>query len=108
MLAAAPLMLGACATSFHGGFMPPVERLDTLTVGVSTAADVKAALGERAGSGMIGFADTPAQDLWVYESHDMQGTAAHQNMLLVFVDRQSGVFNGYMWFRSGVLVGKTK
>ena len=108
MLAVAPLLLSACTPSFHTGVMPPVERLSSLTLGVSTAADIKAALGERAGVGAVGLPDAPTQDMWVYESHEVQGNASHQNMLFVFVDQQSGVFNGYMWFRAGALMGQTK
>lgn len=107
-VAAILFLLGACSTSFRGGSPPPIDRLAGLTVGVSTASDIIAALGNPPGHGGVGLPDAPRQDMWVYESHEIQGSASHQNMLFVFVDRQSGVFNGYMWFRGGSLLSQTK
>ena len=107
VVAVGTMLLGACSQSLQGGSPPPVDRLALLTVGKSSSADVAAALGRPQGHGEVMMPATP-QDLWVYEATAVEGVASHFQLLLVFVDPKTGVFNGYMWFRSGQLMGLTK
>lgn len=107
-LFALPILLGACSPSFHAGTPPPIDRLAGLTLGASTSADVSAKLGAPPGHGAAGLPDGTSQDMWVYESQDAEGSVSHLAMLFVFVDPQSGVFNGYLWFRSGRIIEQTR
>ncbi|MDE2197851.1 MAG: hypothetical protein KGJ41_02425 [Rhodospirillales bacterium] len=100
------LLLGGCATTYHGGSPPPIDQLAGLTIGVSPAFAVTTALGAPRGRGAVTMTEAPAQDLWVYQAQEVQGSASHRSLLMVFVDRQSGVFNGYLWFRSGALMAR--
>ena len=107
VVAVGTMLLGACSQSLQGGSPPPVDRLALLTVGKSSSADIAVALGRPQGHGEVMMPATP-QDLWVYEATAVEGVASHFQLLLVFVDPKTGVFNGYMWFRSGQLMGLTK
>jgi len=106
ILGAAAILLNACATSFHAGSTPPVERLVSLKPGVSTRADVTATLGVPQGQGNALSSSRPeVQDLLVYQYVEADGQQARTRNLLVFVDKQSGLYQGYMWFRSGQVLG---
>jgi hypothetical protein len=106
MLGVALILLDACATSFHAGSPPPVERLASLKPGVSTRAQVTATLGTPQGQGNALSSSRPeVQDLLVYQYVETDGQQVRTRNLLVFVDKQSGLYQGYMWFRSGQVFG---
>jgi len=90
------------------GTPPPVERLAQLKVALSTAADVRSALGEPQGRGAVRLPQTGLQDVWLYEYDELEGLTMHLRMLMVFVDRESARYGGYMWFSSGQLLGLIK
>jgi hypothetical protein len=102
----AAMLLVACATEpMELGRRPPVERLSQLTPGASTLVEVLAALGEPQGRGAGRLPTAPVMDLLLYESDTMDGTKMRMKMLIVFVNRSTGVYEGYMWFNSGQLLG---
>ena len=107
MFGAVSLLLDACsATSFHAGSPPPVERLAALKPGVSTRAEVTAVLGAPQGQGNALSSSRPeVQDLLVYQYVETDGQQVRTRNLLVFVDKQGGSYQGYMWFRSGQVLG---
>jgi len=107
ILGGALLLLDACATSFHAGTRPPVERLAALKPGVSTRADVTATLGVPQGQGNAALTAPrlEVQDVLVYQYVETDGQQVHGHNLLVFVDKLSGLYQGYMWFRSGQVLG---
>ena len=106
ILGVALMVLDACATSFHAGSPPPVERLAALKPGVSTRADVAATLGSAQGQGNALSSSRPeVQDLLVYQYIETDGQQVRTRNLLVFVEKQSGLYQGYMWFRSGQVLG---
>ncbi len=90
------------------GRPPPTERLSQLKVAVSTAEEVRAALGEPQGRGAARLPQTGLQDLWLYEYDEAEGTTVHLRMLMVFVDRGTGRYGGHLWFSSGQLLGMLK
>lgn len=103
------LVLGGCAAGkMTMGKPPPVERLSQLTVGVSTGKDVVALFGEPQGRGATRSQTYGLQDAWLYESSETEGTRAHMRMLMVFLDKETGVYHGYMWVGYGMLLGQTK
>jgi hypothetical protein len=68
-------------------------------------AEVLATLGEPQGRGGGRLPTMPVHDLLLYESDTMDGTKMRMKMLIVFVNRSTGVYEGYMWFNSGLLLG---
>jgi hypothetical protein len=86
----------------------PVDRLSQLQPGVSTRSEVLAALGEPQGRGGGLLPTMPIHDLLLYESDLMDGTNMRMKMLVVFVGRSSGVYEGYLWFNSGLLLSPVK
>jgi len=75
----------------------------TLVRGVSTAADVRAALGEPTGRGaaLLPTADG-GRTVWFYERMQVNILVKpydiKQEVLMVFFDKD--VFDGYLWFSS--------
>jgi hypothetical protein len=106
--AALLLAVGCAAPVIKLGKPPPTERLSQLKVAVSTAADVRAALGEPQGKGAARLPQTGLQDLWLYEYDEVEGVTVRLRMLMVFVDRDSGRYGGHLWFSSGQLLGMLK
>lgn len=105
----AVLMLGACAPSVVKMGKPPlVERLTELRWGESTAKDVVAVLGEPQGRGAARSTGFGLKDAWLYESVEVEGAKARMRMLMVFLDKETGVYHGHMWMASGMLVTLTK
>jgi hypothetical protein len=102
-------MVGGCAVpTFKMGKPPAVERLSELKAGVSTAKDVIAVLGEPQGRGATRSQSYPLQDAWLYESTETEGMKARLRMLMVFLDKETGIYNAHMWMGAGFLVGQTK
>jgi hypothetical protein len=90
------------------GQPPPIDRLAKLQPAVSTSADVRAVLGDPPGRGAVHVPNLPPADIWQYEYVQMEGTKAKMRMLLVFMDKSTGVYGGYMWFSSGQLLSQTR
>ena len=103
---AVALLSGCGAASYQIGVALPVDQLQKLIVGSSTTTDVRQTLGEPNGHGAVGLPVDPTQDLWVYRQEyvGVMLGKVRESFLFVFVDRQSGVFNGYMWFRYGEII----
>lgn len=102
-------MLVGCSTSATKMGRPPaVERLGELTVGLSTSKDVVAVLGEPQGRGATRSPSFGLKDSWLYESAEVEGTTARMRMLMIFLDKDTGVYQGHMWMASGMLFGQTK
>lgn len=105
ILVALSTVLAACATGpTELGRPIPVDRLAQLKPGVSTKADVLAALGEPQGRGAGLLPAVPVHDVLLYESDTMDGVNMRMRMLIVFVTRSTGLFEGYLWFNSGLLL----
>lgn len=99
------ILLAGCASGpTEIGRPLPVERLAQLEPGASTLAEVLAALGEPQGRGAGRLPSLPVHDLLQYESDMMDGTKMRMKMLIVFVNRSTGVYEGYMWFNSGQIL----
>lgn len=105
----AGLLAAGCATGpMKMGTPPAVDRLPELRAGVSTAKDVVAVLGEPQGRGAARSPSFGLKETWLYESMEIEGTKARIRMLMVVLDKDSGVYQGHMWMASGLLIGQTK
>ena len=102
---AALTLLAGCSTSFHAGNPPPVDQLASLRPGLSTTQETTAALGTPQGKGAAALIRGKAQDVLVYQYIESSGAQTRTRTLLVFMDQQSRVYQGYMWFRSGQVIG---
>lgn len=100
-----PLLLGACAPpKARPPYVPAFNYAaltTTLQPGVSSAADVEAALGKPNGSGGYLFPVVPGPDtIWFYEKMrgELQGQDIDikQDMILIFF--KQGRFDGFLWF----------
>ena len=100
--------VGCSTPVMRMGKPPAVDRLSELTVGVSTAKDVVAVLGEPQGRGAARSPTFGLKESWLYESAEVEGTKARMRMLMVFLDKETGVYQGHMWMASGMLFGQTK
>ncbi len=101
-------LLGGCAGGAHEGRPPPVAALAGLTAGVSTRAEIEAALGAPEGHGLFAEAGAPTRDIWVYQENISDHGAVARKILLVFIDQASGRFAGYWWYRGDVLLGRAR
>jgi len=104
----AALMLGGCAPVMKMGKPPPFERLSELRAGESTVKDVVAVLGQPQGRGATRSPGFGLKDTWLYESSEVDGTKVKTRMLMLFLDKETGVYQGHMWMASGMLIGQTK
>jgi hypothetical protein len=110
---AIPLLLGACGSvNFQGGRQfDPAKLASALKPGVSTQADVKAALGEPYGKGgaQLPFHDKP-RVTWTYFSErgmlDMGGGGMSDERVYCFVFFEGDKFDSYMWFTSKLTQAK--
>ena len=91
-------LLAGCAPSIHLGQTPRTDRLAELRPGASTTQDIRRVLGEPAGRGAGRLPNFPLQDILMYESTKSDGKDTHMHMLLVFVGRDSGIYEGHIWF----------
>ena len=101
-------LVGCSTSATKMGRPPAVERLGELTVGLSTSKDVVAVLGEPQGRGATRSPSFGLKDSWLYESAEVEGTTARMRMLMIFLDKDTGVYQGHMWMASGMLFGQTK
>ena len=98
MLATA-LLVSSCSMTVKIGAHPQAGNLNSLKLGESTKADVVLALGEPRGSGVARFAvDNKIRHIWFYEYIESDGTKAHFEILLVFM--QDNKYDGHLWFSS--------
>ena len=93
-----PALVSGCATSIQLGQTPRTDRLAELKPGASNAQEIRRVLGEPAGRGAGRLPNFPLQDIWMYESAKTDGKDTHMHMLLVFVGRDSGIYEGHIWF----------
>ncbi len=100
------VLLGGCAGATHEGRPPPIAALDGLRAGVSTRAEIEAALGPPDGHGAFAEAGQKLRDIWIFEEKTADHGAIGRQTLLVFIDQASGRFAGYWWYRGGVLIGR--
>ncbi len=85
------------------GYRAPLQNLDRLISEKSTAADVRAALGEPRGYGAARFTrDQSLRKVWLYEFLQMKGLQVGVNMRLVFF--RGDRYDGYLWFSSKELL----
>lgn len=98
------LTLGCATGPTELGRPLPTERLSQLRPGASTKAEILAALGEPQGRGSALLPTVPVHELLLYESDSMDGAKMRMKMLIVFVNRSTGIYEGYMWFSSGMLL----
>jgi hypothetical protein len=85
------------------GYQAPIGSLDRLVSGKSSAANVRAALGEPRGHGAARYTkDQPLRKVWFYEFIQMKGTQIGINILLVFF--QDDRYDGYLWFSAKELL----
>jgi hypothetical protein len=102
---AAALLVSACAVTFEAGAPFDPNKLDSaLQPGISTQADVKAALGEPYGKGgaLLPFHDKP-RTTWTYFSERGQASTSgdmRDERTYCFVFFNGDKFDSYMWFTS--------
>ena len=102
------LVIISCTPSIQFGKPPLTDRLDMLTIDVSTKQDIKSILGEPQGYGAVQSTSFGIKEAWLYESTDVEGQKSRLRMLMVFVDKDRGVYHGHLWFASGMLISQTK
>jgi hypothetical protein len=104
----AALLIGGCATSMTIGKAPATDRLGELKWNVSTDKDVVAVLGEPQGHGATRSPTYGLKETWLYYSAVSEGAQVRSRMLMVFLDKDTHVYQGYMWVASGILLGQTR
>ncbi len=104
------LLVAGCGENYYVGTRPVTEALETtLRPGISTPAEVAAALGEPSGRGgvMLPVLDKQARESWTYYFEKGHVKAAQGGRLdvdsrrtFLFVYFADGVYDGYLWFSS--------
>jgi hypothetical protein len=105
ILCAGLALVYGCSTSFHAGNPPPIEQLASLMPGVSTVEETTHTLGVPQGKGASALSRGKIQDVLVYQYLESSGEQTRTRTLLIFLDHQSSIYQGYMWFRSGQVIG---
>ena len=107
------LWIVACMTLLTGcvslqiGAPPRVDRLASLTPGVSTKADLLMALGAPRGYGKGRLSpESPPMKLWLYEYVEAKGTDITLQILVVMLGKGENEalpekYEGHLWFYSG-------
>ncbi len=101
------LVWAAAGCTMKYGSPPQIDRLAGLSVGVSTTADVRLALGEPRGEGMARLTpDLPPRKILFYEYVESDGSTTKLKMLMVFTlaDR----YDGHLWFSASELLGASQ
>ena len=101
-------LVPGCATSIQLGQTPRTDRLAELKPGASNTQEIRRVLGEPAGRGAGRLPNFPLQDIWMYESAKTDGKDTHMHMLLVFVGRDSGIYEGHIWFSSNSVLERAQ
>ena len=97
------LVAGCAAPTITVGYRAQTQNLDRLISEKSTAADVRAALGEPRGHGRARYTrDQPLRKVWFYEFIQMKGDQVGVNILLVFF--RGDRYEGYLWFSAKELL----
>lgn len=93
------LLITGCATSMKFGSPPRVNQLGALKPGISTKAEVEAALGEPRGHGSARSVDYPQlREIWYYDYVETDGSRMSLKFLLVFFDKS--LYDAHIWFSS--------
>lgn len=97
------LAAGCSAPPITIGYRAPTDSLDRLVSEKSSAADVRAALGEPRGHGAARYtSDQPLRKVWYYEFIRLKGDQIGLNLLLVFF--RDDRYDGYLWFSAKELM----
>ncbi len=108
------LVAGCAAAPITIGYRAPLQNLDRLISEKSSAADVRAALGEPRGHGAARYTkDSPLRKVWYYEFTQLTvalriPAGRHRdrlvglNILLVFF--RDDRYDGYLWFSAEELL----
>ncbi len=98
------LMMGCSLPPISDGRPVPTNRLESLQTGVSTKIDVRAALGEPRGNGMVRHTSDRAtqRSIWYYEYIRLKDDQLGLKILLVFLDGDT--YDGHLWFAAKELV----
>ncbi len=99
LILALPAISG-CGTMMSFGRMPDTARLEQdLKIGVSTRADLLAALGTPRNAGGVMLPDQGGpRDLWCY--YYEEGPMGDTRRMFLFVYLDGDRYDGYMWFSS--------
>ena len=100
--------VNGCSISTKLGRPPLTDHLDQLTVNESTTRDIRAVLGAPQGRGATRSPSYGLKEIWLYESSEIEGTKSRMRMLMVFIDKDSGLYHGHLWFASGLMLGQTQ
>ena len=100
VFAIAAMMLVACGnTNLVLGRRIATEHLANLTVGASSESDVRTALGEPTGRGVLRWpGESRPVDLRVYDFQRTKSSEVDLNILIVFLT--DGTYVGHYWFGS--------
>jgi len=73
---------------------------------VSTEAEVRTALGEPRGNGMVRHSSDQGtlRTIWYYEYVQLKGDQIGLKILLVFFDNE--IYDGHLWFAANELVNR--
>ncbi len=97
------LAAGCAAPPITVGYRAPLQNLDRLISEKSSAADVRAALGEPRGHGSARYSrDQPLRKVWYYEFLQIKSDQVGLNILLVFF--RDDRYDGYLWFSAKELL----
>ena len=98
------LTMGCSIPPISDGRPAPTNRLESLETGESTKTDVRAALGEPRGNGMVRHTSDQAtlRSIWYYEYVQAKDDQLGLKILLVFFD--SDTYDGHLWFAAEELV----
>lgn len=98
------LTIGCSLPLISDGRPAPTNKLESLETGVSTQIDVRAALGEPRGNGMVRHTGDRAtqRSIWYYEYVRLKDDQIGLKILLVFLDGDT--YDGHLWFAADELV----
>ena len=105
-LALLVVTVGCSTPPVSDGRPAPTNRLGSLETGVSTEAEVRTALGEPRGNGMVRHSSDQAtlRTIWYYEYVQLKGDQIGLKILLVFFDNE--IYDGHLWFAANELVNR--
>ena len=97
------VLAGCSLPPFSVGRPAPTQNLESLSPGVSSEADVRAALGEPRGYGATRHSPYfPKLDIWYYEYVQGKREQISLNILLVYF--RGPTYQGHFWFAAKELV----
>ena len=97
------VLICGCSSKLMLGKPPLTDRLNQFTVNVTTLDDIKTALGEPQGHGATRLPSIGLKEALLYESSQIDGNKAKIKMLIVFIDKDLGIYQGHLWFASGMM-----